>query len=87
MSKKILDELKLRTNELMHRNAKQKDELMSDVFNYITSKKHTNSIIEEFNKISFDYTQLYKGFHPPKRLDEQWKIGKRDLLLLLTKLK
>lgn len=87
MSKKILIELTSRASELRHRNAKQKDELMADILNFINSKKITSKHIDEYNKISFDYTQFYKGWHPPQRLDEQWKKGHRDLLIFLNNLK
>ena len=44
MSKKIVDALKVRANELMHRNVKQKDELMSDVQNLLSSKKYPRDV-------------------------------------------
>ena len=55
MSKKIVDALKVRANELMHRNVKQKDELMSDVQNLLSSKKihhHNNKGNTKGNLIS-----------------------------------
>lgn len=80
-----LDELKKRADDLMHRNTKQKEELIKDIITYLEVNNKSNSI-DELKKISFEYIQFYKGFHPPKRYDEEWKKGKRDLILFLTKL-
>jgi len=84
MSKKIVDALKLRAKDLMHRNVKQKDELMSDVKNFLISKKYPRNISDAFNLITFNYTEMHQlnnGKH-----DEQWKKGKASLIGLLEKL-
>ena len=43
MSKKIVDALKVRANELMHRNVKQKDELMSRCTKFATLSKNNSN--------------------------------------------
>ena len=60
MSKKIVDALKVRANELMHRNVKQKDELMSDVQNLLSSKKYPRDVYDAFNLIDFDYNEIHQ---------------------------
>lgn len=85
MTFKISD-LIVRAEELMHRNSKQKDELINDIVVFLENENKSD-LISDLKKITFEYVQLYKGFHPPKRHDEEWKRGKRDLLLFLNKLK
>jgi len=84
MSKKIVDALKVRANELMHRNVKQKDELMSDVQNLLSSKKYPRDVYDAFNLIVFDYNEIHQLNNGKK--DEQWKKGKAALIRLLEKL-
>ena len=84
MSKKIVNALKLRANELMHRNVKQKDELMSDVKNLLSSKKYPRDVYDAFNLIDFDYNEIHQLNNGKK--DEQWKRGKASLIKLLEKL-
>jgi hypothetical protein len=84
MSKKIVESLKSRANNLMHRNIKQKDELMLDVKNFLTSKKYPRDVYDAFNLIIFEYTEMHQ-LHNGKT-DEQWKKGKASLIKLLEKL-
>ena len=84
MSKKIIDALKLRANDLMHRNVKQKDELMSDLKQILSSKKYPRSIHHTFNLIVFEYNEMHQLHNGRK--DEQWKKGKAALIKLLDML-
>lgn len=84
MSKKIVNELKVRANELMHRNVKQKDELMSDVQNLLSSKKYPRDVYDAFNLIDFDYNEIHQLNNGKK--NEQWKKAKAALIRLLEKL-
>jgi len=84
MSKKTVDALKVRANELMHRNVKQKDELMSDVQNLLSSKKYPKNVYDAFNLIVFDYNEIHQLNNGKK--DEQWKKGKAALIRLLEEL-
>ena len=84
MSKTKINDLKLRAEELMHRNVKQKDELMKDLLEYIKSKKYPSAIFAEYKLIIFDYNQLHQ-LHNGKT-DEQWKKGKASLINLINKL-
>ena len=84
MSKKIVDALKVRANELMHRNVKQKDELMSDVQNLLSSKKYPRDVYDAFNLIDFDYNEIHQLNNGKK--DEKWKKAKAALIRLIEKL-
>jgi hypothetical protein len=84
MSKKAVEELKARANQLMHRNEKQKEELMIDVKKFILSKKYSRDIIDAFKLIVFEYNELHQ-LHNGKK-DEQWKKGKASLVDLLNRL-
>ena len=77
-----IEKLIKRAEELMHRNTKQKDELIVDIITYLEKNKKNNFIVD-LNKISFEYVQFYKGFHPLKRHDEEWKKGKVALIRFL----
>lgn len=84
MSETKINNFKLRAEALMHRNVKQKDELMKDLLEYIKSKKYPSAILTEYRLIIFDYNQLHQ-LHNGKT-DEQWKKGKASLIHLISKL-
>ena len=84
MSVNKLDELRLRADELMHRNQKQKDELMSDVKDFLISKMYPRNVMDTFNLIVFDYNEIHQLNNGKK--DEQWKKGKASLKRLLEKM-
>jgi hypothetical protein len=85
MNKDFLYFLKRRAIDLQHRNNSQKDELIKDIISYLNVSNQSN-IIPELSKISFEYIQLYKGYHPAKRHDEEWKRGKKELIDFLNRL-
>ncbi len=85
--KQKLEDLKLKAKNLGHRNTKQKEALMNEVQEYLTKYKISQESIKEFKLITFEYVELYKGWHSPKRFDETWKKAKYELEKYLDTLK
>lgn len=85
--KQKLNDLKLKTKKLGHRNTKQKDALMTEVNEYLTKYKIPDESIKQFKLITFEYVELYKGWHSPKRFDETWKKAKYELEKFLETIK